>query len=144
MKPALSWKWGEKMDQANNNVEIGQEIPIITRVVKMPDNTDNLNPVHSDEYARNLGLRGALVGGSTLLSFMLEMMLGHFGHNWLTHGKIKVSYIGGGAIEGDVLKVHALVKDIKEEDRSRRVFLELWLENQMQEKILVGEASCLE
>lgn len=43
------------MDQANNNVEIGREIPVITRVVKMPDNADNLNPVHSDEYARNLG-----------------------------------------------------------------------------------------
>jgi hypothetical protein len=89
-------------------------------------------------------MRGALIGGSTLLSYVLEMLYNHFGQNWLYHGKIKVSFIGGGAVNGDVVTAHGRVTGVEPEAGGSRVKLDVWLENQMGNKIVVGEASCIQ
>jgi acyl dehydratase len=125
------------------NWSIGEEIPILTKTAFAPVEKDARNPIHTDEYARAHGLRGALIPGSILLSYVLEMLYRTFAGNWLTSGRIRVSFIGGGAINGDRLTAHGRVKAWEEEGQGRRVFLDLWLENQEGVKILVGEASCL-
>ena len=89
-------------------------------------------------------MRGALVGGSNLLSYVLEMLYNYFGEKWFYHGKIKVSFIGGGAINGDVLTTHGLVTSVNQEEVGTRLNLDIWMENQMGEKIVVGEASCIQ
>jgi len=109
----------------------------------MPGNREVINPVHEDEYAKQFGLRGALIGGTTLLGLVMEMLFLYFGQNWLYHGKIKTSFIGGGAIDGDELTAHGKIFGINSEQESPRVELEVWLENQNQEKIVVGQASCI-
>ena len=121
----------------------GQEIPSLTRVARMPGNREVINPVHEDEYAKQFGLRGALIGGTTLLGLVMEMLFLYFGQNWLYHGKIKTSFIGGGAIDGDELTAHGKIFGINSEQEGTRVELEIWLENQNQEKIVVGQASCI-
>ncbi len=78
-----------------------------------------------------------------MLSYMLEMLYNYFGQNWLYHGKIKVSFIGGGAINGDVLTAHGLVTSIKREEDGKRLNLDIWMESQVGTKIMVGEASCI-
>lgn len=127
----------------DTEIRIGTEIPALTKTAVYPIEEDARNPIHTDDYAKEHGMRGALVGGSTLLSYVLEMLFGYFGQNWLAHGKIKVSFIGGGAINGDVVTAHGIIKQAEEKEDGTRLSLDVWLENQNNEKIVVGEASCL-
>jgi acyl dehydratase len=126
-----------------NRLNIGDEIPSLTKSAFAPVAEDARNPIHTDEYAREHGLRGALVPGSTLLSYVLEMLYGHFGEKWLYHGRIKVSFIGGGAVNGDELTAHGTIKTVDDNASDRRLHLDVWMVNQAGDKVLVGEASCI-
>jgi hypothetical protein len=132
------------MAKVTKTIKIDEEIPVLAKTAYMPIDPDTRNVIHTDEYAKNFGMRGALIGGSTLLSYVLEMLYNYFGEKWQYHGKIAVSFIGGGAINGDVLTAHGLVKAVEQEEDGARLKLDVWLENQMQDKILIGEASCIQ
>jgi hypothetical protein len=125
------------------NLQIGQEVPVLSKTAFTPIEQDARNPIHTDEYAQKHGMRGALVPGSTLLGYMLEMLYNTFDEQWLTQGKINVSFIGGGAVNGDQLVVHGQVKSIDPREAGNRITLDLWMENQDGVKIMAGEASCL-
>ncbi len=125
------------------NIQTGQEIPGLSKTAFTPIEEDARNPIHTDEYARKHGMRGALVPGSTLLSYMLEMLYNAFEEKWLVFGKIKISFVGGGALNGDQVTVHGKVKLIETQEAGDRVTLDLLMENQEGVKIMVGEASCL-
>lgn len=123
-------------------VGVGQEIPSLAKTAFMPIDPNTRNVIHTDDYAKDFGMRGALIGGSTLLSYVLEMLFAHFGRAWFEHGRIKVNYIGGGAINGDQVTAHGLATGSEPEDGGRRLFLDVWLENQNGDKVVVGQASC--
>jgi acyl dehydratase len=125
------------------NIQVGEEVPGLNKTAFMPIEEDARNPIHTEEYAKKFGMRGALVAGSTLLSYMLEMLYNTFGEKWLSHGKINISFIGGGALNGDQITVHGKVKSIEPQEGGDRITLDLWMENQNGAKIMVGEASCL-
>jgi acyl dehydratase len=125
------------------NLQIGQEIPLLNKTAFAPIEEDARNPIHTDDYAQKHGMRGALVPGSTLLSYLLEMLYSTFGEKWLTSGKINVNFIGGGAVNGDQISAHGKVKSIDHQDGNDRITLDLWMVNQNNVKIMVGEASCL-
>jgi len=128
---------------ATRQIQVGEEIPALTKTAYMPIDPNTRNVIHTDDYAREFGMRGALVGGSTLLSYVLEMLYGYFGEKWLYHGRIAVSFIGGGAINGDSVTAHGRVTRIEHEEAGSRVRLDVWMENQTGSKIVVGEASCI-
>lgn len=132
------------MARVARTMRAGEEIPSLTKTAYMPIDPQGRNLIHTDDYARDFGMRGALIGGSTLLSYVLEMLYNHFGENWLYHGKINVSFIGGGAINGDVVTAHGLVTAVEQEDAGTRLKLDVWMENQDQGKVMVGEASCIQ
>ena len=129
--------------EATGQARIGDEIPALTRTAYMPIDPNTRNVIHTDDYARDFGMRGALIGGSTLLSYVVEMLYSYFGEKWLYHGKIRVSYIGGGAINGDVVTAHGVITALDPEEADTRVALDVWMENQRQDRIVVGEASCV-
>ena len=131
------------MERAIKKINIGAEIPSLTKTAYMPIDPNTRNVIHTNDYAREFGMRGALIGGSTLLSYVVEMLYNYFGDNWLYHGKIKVSFIGGGAINGDVVTAHGQVSAMESEEAGDRIILDVWLENEGQGKIVVGEASCI-
>ena len=131
------------MEKATRKINIGEEIPNLTKTAYMPIDPNTRNVIHTDDYARDFGMRGALIGGSTLLSYVVEMLYNYFGDNWLYHGKIKVSFIGGGAINGDVVTSHGQVAAMEPEEAGDRITLDVWLENQAQDKVVIGEASCI-
>jgi len=131
------------MERATKKINIGTEIPSLTKTAYMPIDPNTRNVIHTDDYARDFGMRGALIGGSTLLSYVVEMLYNYFGDNWLYHGKIKVSFIGGGAINGDVVTAHGQVAAVEPEEAGDRIILDVWLENQTQDKVVIGEASCI-
>ena len=132
------------MAKAARTIRAGEEIPSLTKTAYMPIDPQQRNLIHTDDYARDFGMRGALIGGSTLLSYVLEMLYNHFGENWLYHGKINVSFIGGGAINGDVLTAHGLVTAVEQEEAGTRLKLDVRMENQDQARVVVGEASCIQ
>jgi len=129
--------------EKTGEVTAGSEIPALTKTAYMPIDPDTRNVIHTDDYARNFGMRGALVGGSILLSYILEMLYNYFGEKWLYHGKIRVSFIGGGAINGDIVTAHGLVTAIEPDEAGTCIRLDVWLENQSQNRIVTGEASCI-
>ena len=132
------------MEKVARILMVGEEIPGLTKTAFMPTDPEARNVIHTDDYARRFGLRGALVGGSILLSYVLEMLYNYFGQKWLYHGKINVSFIGGGAINGDVLTAHGLVTSTEQEEAGTRLNLDIWMENQTGDKIVVGQASCIQ
>ena len=132
------------MGRITRTIRVGEEIPSLTKTAFMPIDPEARNLIHTDDYAKRFGVRGALIGGSTLLSYVLEMLYNYFGQNWLYHGKIDVSFAGGGAINGDILTAHGLVTSAKQEEAGTRLNLDVWMENQTAAKIVVGEASCIQ
>jgi hypothetical protein len=134
---------GAKMKTTIPALSVGQEIPGITKTAFMKMEAIQRNVIHTDEYAKEFGMRGALIGGSTLLNYVLEMLYHFFGNSWFYHGRISSSFIGGGAINGDVLTAHGIVTAIEPDETGSRIFLDVWMENQEQKKILVGTASCI-
>ena len=131
------------MEKITRSMKVGDEIPTLTKTAYMPIDPNARNVIHTDDYARDFGMRGALIGGSTLLNYVLEMLYNYFGQNWFYHGEINVSFIGGGAINGDIVTAHGVIKSIEKVVNSNRLKLDVYLENQMKEKIVVGEASCI-
>lgn len=124
-------------------VQIGTEIPSLAKTAYMQIEENARNVIHTDEYAQKYGLRGALVPGSTLLSYVLEMLCNYFEDDWMRHGKIKVSFIGGGAVNGDALTARGKITAITPEGSRLILDLNIWLEKQDGDKILVGQASCI-
>jgi len=124
-------------------LSVGDEVPTLTKNAYAPIEENARNPIHENDYAKQHGMRGALVPGSTLLSYVLEMLYNHFGEKWLYHGRINVSFIGGGAVNGDVLTAHGSVKSMDDEEGGSRTRLDVWIVNQQGDKIVVGEASCI-
>jgi len=131
------------MEKAVKTVKVGEEIPGLLKTAYMPVDPEQRNLIHTDDYAKRAGMRGGLVGGSILLSYVMEMLYNYFGQNWLYQGKINVSFVGGGAVNGDVLTARGLVTSAEPEEGSARLKLDVWMENQAGIKIVVGEASCI-
>jgi len=132
------------MEKVTKTIRVGEEIPSLTKTAYMPIDLEGRNPIHTDDYAKEHGMRGALIGGSTLLSYVLEMLYNYFDQNWFYYGKTNVSFIGGGAINGDVVTAHGMVKSAEQEEAGTRLYLDVWMENQTGDKIVVGEASCIQ
>lgn len=132
------------MEKDTQTIKLGDEIPSLTKKAFAPVNPEARNVIHTDDYAQQMGMRGALIGGSTLLSYVLEMLYNYFGQNWLYHGKINVSFIGGGAVNDDILTIHGLVTSVTPEEAGTRISLDIWMENQTGTKIVVGDASCIQ
>ena len=131
------------MTDLNIPLKEGQEIPSLTKIARMPEDREIINPVHEESYAKKIGLRGALIGGPVLLASVSEMLYKFFGQKWLTQGKIKINYIGGGALDGDRLLARGQISKVTTENGDRRIELEVWVEKENQEKIVVGQASCI-
>ena len=130
------------MENRKTPLNVGDPLPELKKTAFAHIDPQARNVIHTDDFARESGMRGALVPGSTLLSYVLEMLTNYFGVDWLHHGRIKVSFIGGGAINGDQLRACGVVTKIEADTSGSRVHLEVFLKNQDGNKILVGEASC--
>jgi hypothetical protein len=132
------------MKEHKTQIKIGDEIPSLTKTATMRDWTGESSRIHEDSYAKKVGLRGAILGGSILYSYLVEMLYGYFGDMWFNHGEASVSFIGGGVIAGDRVIMKGVIKDKKPEDFGTRLFLDIWMDNETNgKKAVVGTASCL-
>ena len=132
------------MAEATKEIEIGYQLSSLTKVAAMPEWSGTSSRIHEDSYAKSMGMRGALLGGSMLYSYLIDMVYRFFGDAWFSHGEASVSFIGGGVIPGDKVIMKGIVADKKPEDSGARLFLDIWMENETTgNRVVVGKASCL-
>ena len=129
--------------KGSTSVAAGKEIPSLTKTAYMPIDPEARNPIHTEDYAQRTGMRGALISGSILLGYILEMLYNYFGQNWMHYGKISVSFIGGGALNGDIVTAHGVITSVEPEEAGTRLHLDVWMDNNLGNKIVVGTATCL-
>jgi acyl dehydratase len=97
--------------------------------------------IHSDDAkAKASGLGGAIVQGGQLVGYLDEMMVRLLGEGFVRGGEISVTFIQP-ARPGDTLTTHGNVKTTATVDGRERVECEVWLENQLGDKLTVGTAS---
>jgi acyl dehydratase len=131
------------MNAKTSTLRVGDTLPVLKKTAHAEIDPNARNVIHTDDFAKDFGMRGALVPGSVLLSYVLEMLYNFFGPDWLNHGKIQVSFLGGGAVNGDQLTARGVVTSLEETGEGLRIHLEVDMDNQDHKKILAGTASCL-
>jgi hypothetical protein len=70
------------------------------------DSAGSSNPIHFDEQARALGLRGGLVGGLTLCEYLGIPALRTWGADWVAHGSMTARFLAP-VYDGERLEVVA-------------------------------------
>ena len=124
------------------DVAVGYEIPSVTKVAAMPEWTGETSRIHGASYAKSVGMRGALLGGSQLFAYMTQLLYGFFGEDWMRHGKVSVAFIGGGVVPGDKVTARGVVTGKEPDDSGVRLHLDIWMENQDGNRVVAGTASC--
>ena len=122
------------------------EFPRIEKQItldKMKKYTGGPPGIHTDdEFARKKGLPGAVVQGGQIVGYLNEMMMSSLGQGYLEGGEISVVFVKS-AKSGDVLHTRAEVKEQREVGGRKQIECEVWVENQLGEKLAVGTASGL-
>ncbi len=119
--------------------------------VKSPLSTITIRPVnhaaaskgsiHDDEKAREMGYRGGLVSGSTVLAYMSRLMHETYGPAWVESGTFtgrlrRPVYEGGDVtVEGEVVEAPSAANN-------GRVTVELRVRTPEGDVAAVGQASC--
>ena len=99
--------------------------------------------IHTDlAFAKSCGLPTRAASGAMFEGYLTELMIDLFGENWLTEGKMSLTFI---AIvdPGDTLLPKAIVRSKQAEDSGARFIIEVWCENQYGNKVVVGTATAL-
>lgn len=132
------------MSIAVSEIGPGHEIPSLIKKARLnpPPGGYPWGSPHNEEYAKSIGFRGALIPGAKTLAYVLEMLVNFFGQEWMRTGKIAVKFIGGGVIDGETVTCKGTVREKKKEDSKTILILDVWMENELGQKVIVGEASC--
>ena len=127
-----------------SQIEPGREIPKLIKIAKLnpPPGGYPWGSPHNEEYAKSIGFRGALVPGAKTLAYMLEMLVNFFGLAWMMGGKVAVKFIGGGVVDGEMVVCRGMVREKRTQNSTVVLVLDIWMENELGEKVIVGEASC--
>ena len=99
--------------------------------------------IHTDlEFAKSCGLPSRAASGAMFEGYLTELMIDLFGENFLTEGKMSLTFI---AIvdPGDTLLPRAVVQSKQVEGSEVRSVMDVWCENQRGEKVTVGTASAV-
>ena len=96
--------------------------------------------VHSDqEVAKKVGMSRIIASGQMQLAYLHEMMETHFGHGWISGGKISARWVCPVYV-GDTITPHARVKALSQSDGKKCAQLEIWCTNQSGTQTATGTA----
>ena len=98
--------------------------------------------IHTDyEFAKDTGLSTVYVSATQYLGYLTEHLINVFGEKWLSMGRTHNLKFIRAVTEGDTLRARSSVKSMMRDGAHTRCILDVWCENQRNEKVLVGEAS---
>ena len=104
----------------------------------MPDVEENIHT--NEEIARSEGMRSVVAPGIMNMAVFWEMFLNAFGESWLRDGKLAATFTNV-VCGGDKLTANAVVREPAEGEPTDRLHIDLWMDNQEDEKVMVGKAS---
>src|SRR5579872_3403522 len=100
-----------------------------------PRRTPRVNIHTNDAAARKAGFRAPIAGGEQTYAVMANFIVDSFGLDFLRGGRLEAALVKP-VFYGDTLTMHA--RTIEHGDR--RLQLEVWTENQLGERVLIGTA----
>jgi acyl dehydratase len=129
-----------------DKVKVGDDLPPLSKgpltrewIKKYADASGDHNPIHIDEKtAIAFGFPSVIAHGMLNMGFVAQHVA-----NWAgLDGFLKRIKVRFGAIvkPGDTVTCKGKIKDKKVQSGKKTVSLELWAENQKNEKVITGEA----
>ena len=97
--------------------------------------------IHTDlEFAKSCGLSERNVSGTMFEGYLTELMIDLFGESWLREGSMSLVFVRMVNV-GETLQAKAVVKSRQVEHSVVRFVMEVWCENKLGEKVVLGTAS---
>ena len=125
----------------------GGELPSLTRLVTQEnvnlyaEASRDFNPIHIDEeFAKKTKLGGRVAHGMLILAYVSEMMLGAFGRQWLSGGKLDVRFKAA-ARPGDTVTTSGKIIKLEKSGGQTALTCSVLCSNDKDEAIITGEAS---
>jgi acyl dehydratase len=129
-----------------DKLKVGDSLPSLIKgpltrewIKKYADASGDHNPIHIDEKtATAFGLPSVIAHGMLNMAFVAQHVT-----NWVgLEGSLKRIKVRFGAMvkPGDTLTCNGKITNKKVDGGKKSIFLELWADNQKNEKIITGEA----
>lgn len=112
------------------------------RILPINSSADSKGSIHDDEKAREMGYRGGLVGGSTILAYMSRMMFANYGDAWLS-GSTLSGRLRRPVYEGGEVTVEGTIVEEASKANGNRVTVELKVVTPEGETGAIGQATCI-
>lgn len=112
------------------------------RLMPINSSADSKGSIHDDEKAREMGYKGGLVGGSTILAYMSRLMHQSFGEAWFSDSTLS-GRLRRPMYEGGEVTVEGTIVEAPSEANGHRVTVELRVLTPEGEAAAVGQGSCV-
>ncbi len=110
---------------------------------KFSGHLDGGENIHTNEkMANKAGLPGPIAQGMMSYGYILETILTTFGDKWLKGGELEVSFLRY-VLPGDTVTAKILVRQKEATDSGSKITLEVWCENQHNEKVVAGTVTAV-
>jgi 3-hydroxybutyryl-CoA dehydratase len=128
-------------------ITIGQVLPSLTKEIaqRKIDAYSGVKPrsIHTDEaWAREKGFRAPLAQAMMSTAYVSELMTQLLGAGFVKGGTMAMTFIKP-VYAGERLTVHGVVTDLRPENGTTRVVVDVWCEDQEGDKTAIGTASGL-
>jgi 3-hydroxybutyryl-CoA dehydratase len=129
------------------SITIGQVLPSLTKEIaqRKIDAYSGVKPrsIHTDEaWAREKGFRAPLAQAMMSTAYVSELMTQLLGAGFVKGGTMAMTFIKP-VYAGERLTVHGVVTDLRPENGTTRVVVDVWCEDQEGDKTAIGTASGL-
>jgi len=115
----------------------------LDRMRKFSGHLDGGENIHTNEkMANEVGLPGPIAQGMMSYGYILETIFATFGDKWLKGGQLEVSFLRY-VLPGDTVTAKILVRQKEATDSGSKITLEVWCENQQNEKVVAGTATAV-
>lgn len=122
----------------------GRSIPVTQETIDEYGQLNGDNDIiHYDkQYAQERGFRDTIAHGLMAVSYLSESLRDEWGPGWITSGSLEIRWTAP-VCPGDTVTPKGTILSADQVEGGRRVTAEVWVENQMGERILRGQAECV-
>jgi acyl dehydratase len=115
----------------------------LDRMRKFSGHLDGGENIHTNEkMAKEAGLPGVIAQGMMSYGYILEMIVNAFGDEFFSGGELEVSFIRY-VLPGDTVTAKGRVNRREATNSGTKITLEVWCENQRNEKVAAGTATAV-
>lgn len=133
----------------SKTIEVGYELPTIIKEIteesiynySMRYSGTYVKMIHVDKNsAKRLGFPELVVQGSQTLNYANEMLFKVYGKRAIDNYIVNAVFTKP-VLSGDILTVKGKVKERKQEESETYIVVDIWVENKLNEKVMLGDAT---